>query len=576
MKQTKIVKIKKRGSEVLLDPLINKGAAFTRDERAALGLNGLLPHHVSTMEEQIERRYANFKRQPDQLSKYVYLSMLQNRNETLFYNLVKRHVEEMLPLIYTPTVGDASLRYSEIYSQSRGVYFSYPMLEEGRMDEVVANIAAARPDGVDVIVVTDGERILGLGDLGAGGMAISVGKLALYTSFGGINPARAVPVVLDVGTNNEKLLADPLYIGLKEKRKTGEEYSRFVDAFVKAIKKKWPQVLLQWEDFGQANASPLLEKYRDQICSFNDDIQGTAAVVLAGLYAAVHGASGGLKNQRIVVLGAGSAGLGICNQLQYAMEQEGLSSEEAKKRFYLIDRNGLIHSGLEGVPSSRKAFAQEFNAVKEWKLSGKQAGMQVEKHTHISMLDVMKNACPTILIGVCAQPGAFEEEMIVEMAKHVERPVIFPLSNPITKCEAKPEDLLKWTDGRAIVAAGSPFPEVQHNGKSYKIGQCNNVYIFPGLGLGVIACKATTVSNSMFLKASQTLSLCAPRIKDNNPNGALFPTFRDLDDISRTIAIEVAMQAIKEGAAKPMTKQEVEAAVDAVIWRPDYPTYIAD
>ncbi len=565
----KKIPLKKRGIEVLLDPLTNKGAAFTNEERSELGLHGLLPVNVATMEEQLCRRYENFRAQPSNIAKYTYLAMLQNRNETLFYKMVKDHVEEMLPLIYTPTVGEVSQRYSFLYSHSRGVYISYPMRDQ--MDQLIENIASAKKDGVDVIVVTDGERILGLGDLGAGGMAISVGKLALYSLFGGINPAKALPIVLDVGTNNEALIGDPLYIGWRNPRISGADYDDFIGKFVAAVKKRWPNVLLQWEDFGRNNASRILKKYQDKICSFNDDIQGTAAVVLAATYAAVKRAGKSITDQKVVVLGAGSAGLGICNQLQYAMEQEGLSKEEAKKRFFLIDKLGLVHSGCAHAEPAQKEFAQDLNDLKNWKPYNSATGSFV--NDPISLLDVIENAHPTILVGVCTKPGAFTEEMIRTMAKYVDRPVIFPLSNPTSKSEAIPADLMEWTDGKAIIATGSPFPEVEFKGSSYRIAQCNNVYVFPGVGLGVIACGATQVSDSMFLAASKALAEHAPILSD--PQGGLFPSFLELDTISREIAIAVAKQAMDEGFAKRKSQEEIERAIDAIIWRPVYPTYYA-
>jgi malate dehydrogenase (oxaloacetate-decarboxylating) len=543
-----------RGEHILNNPLLNKGSAFTQKERDALALNGHLPYAASTIEQQVERRYQNFRSQPDDLSKHVFLSALQNRNETLFYRLVLEHINEMLPLIYTPTVGQASKEYSYLYQEPRGLYLSFPLKE--RIEEMVANI---EQDKIDVIVVTDGERILGLGDLGIGGMAIPVGKLALYTLFGGIHPARVLPVHLDVGTNNKELLNDPLYLGWRHERIRGKEYDEFVDSFVKTIKKRYPKVLLQWEDFAGMHARPLLERYRDQICSFNDDIQGTAAVALSAILSAVHISKEKLQNQKIVLLGAGAAGMGICNELLRALINEGMSEEEAIKNFYLVDRHGLIHKGLETTEEHQKKFARDQNEIAKWK---------VADPAHITLLDLVQNVHPTILIGVSTQPGAFTEEIITTMARHVERPVIFPLSNPTSRCEANPHDLIRWTKGKAIIATGSPFEPILYDNHLIHIAQCNNVYIFPGVGLGTIASKARKVSDKMFLAAAKVLSEHSPMLRD--PNAMLFPSFEHLRPICRSIAIAVGLAAQKEQLAPPTSLKELEANIDAAIWVPAY------
>lgn len=540
---------------ILSDPLRNKGTAFTNEERDQLNLHGLIPYHVSTLEEQVHRRYQNFKAQTSDLTRHLFLSALHNRNEVLFYRLVSEHITEMLPYIYTPTVGDVSLHYSYLYTEPRGIYLAYP--HRDKIEEIIQNISR---DQIDVIVVTDGERILGLGDLGTGGMAIPVGKLTLYTVFGGIHPGRTLPIMLDVGTNNPTLLNDPFYIGWRKSRISGKEYDAFIDRFVKAVKKRFPKVLLQWEDFGRDHAGPLLEKYRHQICSFNDDIQGTASVALAALLTAIKINHAELRQQRIVIFGGGSAGIGIANHFLGAMMAAGISHEKALQEIYVIDIQGLIHQGLSDIPSHQQPFARPEKDLLKWKVSSK---------SHISLLDVVKEVRPTVLIGVSAQGGAFTEEVITKMAQYVERPIIFPLSNPTSKCEAHPADLLQWTKGKAIIATGSPFPEVSYEGKKIGIAQCNNVYIFPGVGLGVIACKAKEVSETMFYKAAEILSSHSPML--HTPAGTLFPAFQKLPAISREIALAVVKVAQDEGLAPKTDEKTRKKMVDAAIWQPVYP-----
>lgn len=540
--------------QILNDPLLNKGTAFTQEERDRFHLNGLLPHHISTLEEQVQRRYENFKGKRSDLAKYTFLKALQDRNEVLFYRLVSEHITEMLPLIYTPTVGDVSLHYSSLYTQHRGRYFSYP--HRDKMEDIIQNIPQKE---LDVIVVTDGERILGLGDLGAGGMAIPVGKLSLYTLFGGIHPGRTLPIMLDVGTNNPDLLNDPLYLGWKHERIRGQEYLDFIECFVKAIKKRYPHVVLQWEDFGRENAKPLLDKYRDQICSFNDDIQGTAAVVLAATYTAAKLTQVKFEEQRIVLFGGGSAGMGICNKLFGAKLEAKVPHEEAKKAFYVLDRHGLVHEGLNEMTEEQKAFARPAAEVAKWKVVDPQ---------HISLLEVIKAVHPHVLIGVSTQAGAFSEEIVRTMAQYVDRPVIFPLSNPTSKSEAHPSDVLQWTKGKAIIATGSPFDPVAYNDMHYFIPQCNNVSIFPGVGLGLIACKAKKVSDRMFFKAAEVLSEEAPILRD--PHGSLFPPFEKLREVSFKIACHVVAIAQEEGHAPQTSPEEIEAMVKKNMWFPTY------
>ncbi len=547
------------GSFLLEDPLYNKGTAFTEEERVELNLDGLLPFHVSTIEEQVKRRYVNFSQLSTATAKYNFLNALQNRNETLFYRLVLEHADEMMPYIYTPTVGTVSTNYSLFYHEQRGLYLSYP--HRRRIGEMIANFPRA---DIDVIVVTDGERILGLGDLGVGGMAIPVGKLALYTLFGGIHPARTLPIVLDVGTNNAEMLDDPLYIGWKNKRIDGEEYDAFIDQFISAIKARFPKVLLQWEDFAKPHAEPLLKRYRDLMCSFNDDIQGTASVALAAVYSAVKLSKSTLKKQRFAVLGGGSAGIGICNQIVNAIVDEGgVTEEEARKLFYVVDLHGLLIEESPHLDTIQRPFAQSKKTVKNWK---------VPDSTHISLFDVMKNAHPTVLIGVSTQGGAFTEEIIKEMNKHVKRPMIFPLSNPTSRSEANPADLIKWTKGEAIIATGSPFHPIAFEGHLYHIAQCNNVYVFPGIGLGLIAAKAKYASDTVFINAAKMLSEYSPMLQD--PYGPLFPTLDKLRDVGREIGIKVAQTVLKEGNSHLKSVDSVEKLIDESMWYPDYSIYV--
>jgi len=546
-----------RGNTLLENPLLNKGTAFTLEERAELGLEGLLPFHVSTLKQQVERRYQNFCELHDDISKYNFLSSMQNRNEVLFYRFVLDHATEMLPFIYTPTVGSVSTQYSMLYKEQRGLYLSYP--NRDKMEQMIANFPLK---DIDVIVVTDGERILGLGDLGVGGMAIPVGKLALYTVFGGIHPSRALPIVLDVGTNNTKLFEDPLYLGWRNPRIRGPEYEAFVDRFIQAIKKRYPQVLLQWEDFARPNAQPLLDRYRKSLCSFNDDIQGTAAVALASVYSAVKLTKGRLKEQRFAVLGGGSAGVGICNKLiQAIMKDEQISEKEARNLFYIVDIHGLLQEGQELYPT-QKPFARKPSEIKSWK---------VKNPSNITLLEVVQNAHPTVLIGVSTQGGAFTESIVKEMHKHAPRPVIFPLSNPTSLSEAHPADLIKWTKGEAIIATGSPFSPIAYEGHLYQIAQCNNVYIFPGVGLGLIATKARYASDDVFINAAKVLSEYSPLLKE--AHAPLFPTLDQLRKVAREIAITVAKTVIKEGHSELKSVDSVEKLIDETMWYPEYPFF---
>lgn len=558
MENNETIYLDKSPREILNDPLINKGTAFTLKERESLGLIGMLPYHISTMEEQVKRRYENFISRRTSMGRYKMLTALQDRNEILFYRLVLEHVEEMLAYVYTPTVGEASLGFSLNYDQPRGIYIPYE--QKDRLDDIIANLDK---DEVEVIVVTDGSRILGLGDMGTGGMVIPVGKLILYTLFGGIDPRKVLPVLLDVGTNNEDLLNDPLYLGWSHPRIEGEEFFSFVNSFVKAVKNRYPNALLQWEDFSKEHAKKLLDTYQDKICSFNDDIQGTAATVLAGLYAAVKMLGSQLKEQKIVMLGGGSAGLGIVNLLVEGMVQEGCSLEEARKKIYIVDRPGLVHKGIEDFNLGHEEFAHELSEINKWNVKDK---------NHITLFETIDNAKPTILLGACAQPGIFTEEIIKQMYKHTKRPIIFPLSNPTSKAEAEPKNIIEWTEGNALVATGSPFPPFVYNKQEYHISQGNNVYIFPGVGLGAISVKAKQITSEMFLKAADVLSSYACKMKTKDSH--LFPPFKELRNVSKEIAIAIGELAIQQGVASVSKDANVRSLVEENMWYPSYPTYL--
>jgi len=534
--------------QLLLDnPLFNKGSAFSEDERREFGLLGLLPLHSSTVEEQLARTYENYRRKESDLERYVFLTALQDRNETLFYRLLQKHISEMMPIIYTPTVGEGCRQYSHVFRRPRGLYISYPYGHE-----IPALLDNAPSEKVDVIVVTDGERILGLGDLGVGGMGIPIGKLSLYSLCAGIHPATTLPIMLDVGTDNQELLNDPLYLGWRHARVRGQQYDEFIEAFVEAVKLKFPGVLLQWEDFSKQNAARLLDRYRDRLCTFNDDIQGTGAVAVAGLLAAMRLLGSRLSQQRIVILGAGSSAIGICDQIVAAMVHAGYSEHDAKQQLWLVDSKGLVHEGRANLESSKKKYARPTVSIED---SG------------LSFLEVVKSVHPTVLIGTSGQRGAFSEEIVRAMARHVERPVIFPLSNPTSKSEAAPSELLEWTDGRALIATGSPFPAISHNGRLIKVGQCNNAFIFPGVGLGVIASGARRVTDAMFSAAARVLCEFSPALKDLD--GSLFPPLEAVREISYRVALAVGEEAVQAGLTST-SLDALECAVANKMWTPRY------
>lgn len=548
-----------RGMELIDTPLLNKGSAFTTEERAALGLDGLLPPTVEDLDTQVRRVGAAYAGKTTDLERHIYLRALQDTSETLFYKFLIDHVTDLMPMVYTPVVGLGCQKFSEIYRRPRGLFVSYPLRD--RIDAILDGVGDL---DVKVIVVTDGERILGLGDQGAGGMGIPIGKLSLYTACGGISPENTLPIVLDVGTNNKERLEDPLYIGWRHERIAGADYEAFVDAFVQAVKRKWPNVLLQFEDFAQSHATLFLERYRDQLCMFNDDVQGTAAVVVGTAFSAVKVAGGSIADQRVVVVGAGSAGCGIAEQLIKAAVEEGADPAEARSQFYMIDREGLVLDDMEGLWPFQQKLAQKTSAVVEWP-----AG---EKQGRFSLLEVVKIVKPTMLIGVSGQPGIFTEAVISQMAETAARPIIFPLSNPTSRCEALPSDVLAWTDGRAIIGTGSPFAPVEYGGKTYPIAQTNNSYIFPGLGLGVLALGIPRVSDGMFMATSRALAETAPA-SDDVPR--LLPSLADIRKVSRHIAIAVGKAAVKEGLIPAIGDDEIAARIDAATWQPTYRPIVA-
>ena len=544
------------GPALLETPLLNKGGAFSREERVAFNLDGLLPHCIETIEEQASRAYQQYTSFQNDLDKHIYLRNIQDTNETLFYRLVHDHLTEMMPIIYTPTVGEACEQFSNIYRRARGLFISYA--DRDHIDDILQN---ATKRNVKVIVVTDGERILGLGDQGIGGMGIPIGKLSLYTAFGGISPAYTLPVVLDAGTNNPQLLKDPMYMGWRNPRVTGEEYEEFVDAFIKAVKRRWPNVLLQFEDFAQKNAMPVLNRYKDELCCFNDDIQGTAAVTLGSLIAACQASGSKLSEKRVAFLGAGSAGCGIAEQIIAQMKSEGLSDANARKRVFMIDRFGLLTDNMPNLVDFQRPLAQSLEHISHWDTAG----------DNISLLEVMQNAKADILIGVSGQPGLFTKEVIQTMHSHCERPIVFPLSNPTSRVEATPEDIINWTDGQALVATGSPFAPVEYKGKRYEIVQCNNSYIFPGIGLGVLASGAKRVTDAMLMSASRALAACSPLAI--NGEGALLPPLEDIQQVSRQIAKMVGKTAQLQGQALQVSDAALDAAIEANFWHPEYRKY---
>lgn len=542
---------------LITNPILNKGSGFSNQERVDFKLFGLLPPEESNLAQQRARSYEAFKSKTNELEKYIYMRDLQDSNETLFYSLLCEHITEIMPIVYTPVVGSACQRFSHIYRRPRGLFISYPYRD--KIDMILAN---PRFDNVKAIVVSDGERILGLGDQGAGGMGIPIGKLALYCACAGIHPASTLPVLLDTGTNNSDLLQDPLYVGWRHERVRDQDYDGFVNLFVQALKKRFPHILLQWEDFALQNATRLLNTYRDQLCTFNDDIQGTAAVATGTLFAAVQVTGIRLSEQRIVIVGAGSAGCGIAELIVHAMVEDGISEAQARSQIYMIDRNGLLLEGMTGLLPFQQQLLKPRAAISNW---------QCENHAEISLKDVIRNLHPNALLGVSGQPNLFTEELVREMAAHVERPIMMPLSNPISRSEAVPQDLIQWTDDRAVIGTGSPFGIVKRRGQDFRIDQTNNVYIFPGMGLGLIAVQARRVTDKMFMAAAKALASCSPARQ--NPNANLLPPLDEVREVSYQVALAVAKEAVKSELADYKTEADIEQCLRTHIWEPVYVPY---
>lgn len=552
------IEIDLSGGNLIRHHLFNKGTAFTEAERDTFRLHGLLPPNVGSLEGQVSRRLKVLRNFATNFERYAFIRDLQDTNETVFYALLTSHMEELLPIVYTPTVGEGCQRFSEIWRKPRGLFISYP--NRHRMTEILN-----RPNlnDVRVIVVSDGERILGLGDQGAGGMGIPIGKLSLYTACAGIHPTQTLPILLDVGTDNQERLLDPLYIGWRHNRVRGQEYDDFIEEFVQAVMKRWPNVLLQWEDFAGANSGRLIDRYRDRLCTFNDDIQGTAAIAAGTLLAAVNVTGVPLTEQRIALFGAGSAGTGICSLIMQAMIDDGLSEAEARRRFYAVDRDGLLIEGMNNIHDGQRLLLRAREDVAGWTL---------RDANRINLIDVIENAKPTVLIGVSGQPGAFTEEIARAMAKNVARPVIFPLSNPTSRSEAIPQKLIEWTEGRALVGTGSPYPAATYQGRTIPIDQTNNSYIFPGVGLGVLAAAATRITDTMFMASAKALAALSPARTDRTAR--LLPPVKDLREVSAKVALAVGKQAQADGVAPACSAEELEARIRAFMWVPLYREYI--
>jgi malate dehydrogenase (oxaloacetate-decarboxylating) len=541
-----------RGMEVLDIPLLNKGTAFTRQERQALGLEGLLPPAVLSLEDQVARVYEQYHEQSSDLLKNVFLMMLQDNDEVLFYRLLSEHLREMMPIVYDPTVGEAIKRYSHEYRRPRGVFLSID--EPDRVETALAGMGLGADD-VDLIVATDAEEILGIGDWGVGGIEIAVGKLAVYTAAAGIDPARVIPVALDVGTDNEQLLNDPDYVGNRHARVRGKRYDDFIDAYVTAASKLFPKALLHWEDFGPSNGRRILEGYRDRVCTFNDDLQGTGAITLAAVLGAVRVAGTRMRDQRIVIFGAGTAGVGIADQLRDAMVRDGVDRDTATRQVWCVDRQGLLTDDMKDLRDFQIPYARPVNEVAGWQGQGP-----------IGLKQVVANVKPTILVGTSTAHRAFTEDIVRDMARHVDRPIIFPLSNPTERIEAMPDQLIKWTDGRGLIATGIPVPPVTYKGVTHTIGQANNALLYPGLGLGAIVVRAKRISDAMFEAAAEAV---AGLVDVSMPGASLLPQVENLRTVSATVAVAVAERAAAEGLARVKLTDATQQVQDAM-WQPEY------
>lgn len=544
------------GTDLLSSSKLNKGGAFTQEERDAFQLNGLLPYQIETLEQQVARMYMQYAEHQSALGKNIYLNVLHDYNLTLFYKLASNHLEEMLPIIYTPTVGEAVQRFSLEHRRAKGLYISYE--DRHRIGEILDN---RLPDDVDICVVTDGEAVLGIGDQGIGGINISIAKLMVYSLCGGINPHRTLPIQLDVGTNNPHLLNDPMYLGWRHERITGQAYDDFIDEFVRVITHKFPHLYLHWEDLGKQNARRILTRYRDDICTINGDMQSTGVVAVSCVLSGVTASSIPLRDHRIVIMGAGTAGVGIADQIRDALRREGISDEEARKHFWLIDKDGLMTED-QALQAYQQPYARKLSDLAEWPIS------QTEK---INLLDVVKYAKPTILIGCSTVAGAFTEEIIRLMHEQTPRPIIMPLSNPNSLAEAHPDDLLKWTNGNAIIATGSPFPYVHYNNKRYRIAQSNNAFAFPGIGLGATAVKAKKVTDDMLWAATEALSKCSPVNQDKM--APLLPKLSEARMASEHVGLAVAEQARKEGLARISDDVDLRTLIKQSMWQPMYYPY---
>jgi malate dehydrogenase (oxaloacetate-decarboxylating) len=548
------------GMALLSDPMLNRGTAFTQEERKELDLVGLLPSAVTTIDEQVKRSYAQYQQQTDDLRKNIFLTALQDRNEVLFYRLLSEHLYEMLPVVYDPTIAKAIEQYSHEYRRPRGVYLSIDHPED---IEASFRDFGAGPNEIDLIVATDAEEILGIGDWGVGGIDISVGKLAVYTAAAGIDPSRVIPVMLDVGTNRESLLTDPFYLGNRHARIRGERYDAFIDAYVKTATKLFPHALLHWEDFGPSNGRRILEQYRNQICTFNDDMQGTGAIALAALFSAVQVSGKPLREQRVVIFGSGTAGIGNADQIRAAMIHEGLSKEEATRHFWCVDIAGLLTDNMgNALRDFQVPYARPASEVSGWKHDLPNGG--------ISLVEVVRQVHPTILIGTSTAPGTFTEAIIKDMAAHTLRPIIFPLSNPTERMEATPTDLITWTDGKALIATGIPAHPVTYKGITYVIGQANNALLYPGLGLGTIVAQARHISDDMFMAAARAV---AGLVDARLPGASLLPHVENLRAVSATVAVEVAKAAATEGLAGAKLTDVIQQVQDAM-WQPIYPQMV--
>jgi malic enzyme len=543
-----------KGEKLLMNPWTNKGTAFTQAERDELDLHGLVPPAVSTLEQQLQRVYDSFQAKPSNLEKYIYLSSLQDRNETLFFRLLSEHIEEMLPIVYTPTVGEVCQKFSHIYRRARGLYISYD--QRHQIESILRNFPNPNPAA---IVVTDGQRILGLGDQGAGGMGIPIGKLCLYTLCGGVAPYGALPIMLDVGTDNEERLADPLYLGLRQRRVPGDAYQDFVDEFVAAVMRVFPGVLLQWEDFYKGNALKQLARFRDRLCTFNDDIQGTAGVVVAGILAGLRISGQRLRDQRVLFAGAGAAAQGIADLIVTALQEDGLSQVEARRRIWTVDSHGLVTHDRSDLEDFKATYARD---------PAELASFTCADRARVTLAETVLNARPTILLGTSATPGTFTEEVVRAMTAVNQRPMIFPLSNPTSRCECCAEEAIRWSDGRAIVATGSPFPPVVFNGSTHRIGQGNNAYIFPGIGLGATAGGLRRITDGMFLAAAKALAAQVTEV--DLAAGAVYPEVRRIRECSLAVACAAIRHGVAGGLAESAILENLELRVQQAMWVSEY------